>query len=70
MPSRDEWISKAFDETNSVGDMAADIERGLWRATDDHAVNSAHYIASIIEQHGRDAKRYLSYALRCKEEVE
>ena len=70
MPSRTEWIAKALHELHNVGEMAQMVERRLRESHDDGkaAVVEAHYVASVIELHGREAKRYLSYAMRCKQE--
>ena len=70
MSKRTEWIDKALNELHNVGEMAQMVERRLWESHDDGkaAVVKAHYVASVIELHGRDAKRYLSYAARCKQE--
>ena len=65
MSKRQEWIDKALDELHSVGEMADSIERNLYVSGD---LASCRYVAGVIETHGRDAKRYLSYALRCREE--
>ena len=66
MSKRLAWIDKALDELGCIEEMALGACRTLNRPTDG-AIQEAHFIASIIETHGQDAKRYLSYAARCKE---
>ena len=69
MSKRLVWIDKALDELGCIEEMGLGACRTLDRTTDE-AIQEAHFIASVIETHGRDAKRYLSYAARCKEATE
>lgn len=66
MGNKQWWIDKALDEAHSIIEMAQEIMRGSERGKLN--VRGAHFVSSAIQGHARTARRYLSYAARCKEE--
>lgn len=65
MSKREKWIEEALDEIHSVEEMGHSVVRELEREEPD--LDNAWLICSAIEDHGRRAKRALSYARKCKE---
>jgi len=64
--NRQWWIDKALDEIHPIIEMAQEIMRDSER--DKLNVTAAHFVSSAIQDHARTARRYLSYAARCKED--
>jgi len=62
--NRQWWIDKALDEIHPIIEMAQEIMRNSERGNVD--VKAAHFVSSAIQDHARTARRYLSYAARCK----